>query len=133
MKINHLIQSTNWQRSLTFSLLCLIPILSFSQINPPGYERELQMRAAEKVLSPMERDSITIIDTVAIFNPETYEETIQVITATYSLAEYCKTFLGMNNPDILLDGKPHTIVDPRTYEDMIIRLNPGGKIDTIPK
>jgi hypothetical protein len=39
----------------------------------------------------------------------------------------------MNDPDILMDHQPHTIIDPKTYEDMIIRLNPAGKIDTIPK
>ena len=81
----------------------------------------------------LDRDSITVVDTTEIFDPNTYESQVQVITSKYSLREYCKAFLGINDPDMLLDRKPHTIVDPRTYEDMIIRLNESGKLDTIPK
>ncbi len=116
----------------TILLFCSTTYLS-AQITPPGYDREMEMRAAMNNIPPLDRDSISIVDTVVIFNPETYEETTTIIKSTYSLREYCKTFLGMNNPDILLDGNPHTIVDPQTYEDLTIRLNPAGKIDTIPK
>ena len=125
---------------LTTLFLKQIFVLSFcilfndlvGQIPPPGYDRELEMRNAQKQLSPLDRDSITITDTVVIFDPSTYEETVNVIVTTYSMRDYCKNFLGMTNPDILKDGKPHTIVDPRTYGDLTIRLNSSGKIDTIP-
>jgi hypothetical protein len=104
-----------------------------AQIPPPGYDREMEMRTAMNNMPRLDRDSISLVDTVVIFNPETYEETVQIIKSKYSLRDYCKTFLGMNNPDILLDGNPHTIVDPQTYEDLTIRLNSTGKLDTIPK
>ncbi len=99
---------------------------------PPGYEREMKMRASEPTLSQLDRDSIMVTDTVVIFDPTTYEETTTITNTNYSLRDYCKNFLGMQDPDILLDRKPHTIVDPRNYGDMIIRLNESGKIDTLP-
>ena len=114
---------------LAFSLL----VIDVSgQITPPGYEREMEMRKAEKTLSRLERDSVTVTDTVVVFDPATYQESVTVTVTNYSLSDFCKNFLGMNNPEILLDGKPHTIVDPRTYGDLIIMLNSSGKIDTIP-
>lgn len=102
------------------------------QITPPGYDREMEMRKAQSNLSRLDRDSITVTDTVVIFDPSTYEESTTITITNYSLRDYCKNFLGMPDPDILLDGKPHTIIDPRTYGDLIIRLNEAGKIDTIP-
>ncbi len=111
-------------------LLASIP--ADAQITPPGYEREMKMRASEPTLSQLDRDSIMVTDTVVIFDPTTYEETTTITNTNYSLRDYCKNFLGMQDPDILLDRKPHTIVDPRNYGDMIIRLNESGKIDTIP-
>ena len=81
----------------------------------------------------LDRDTITVVDTTMIFDPNTYESEVKIITSKYSLRDYCKAFLGINDPDILLDRKPHTIVDPKTYEDLIIRLNDSGKLDTIPK
>ena len=90
------------------------------------------MRQAQKDLSLLDRDSITVTDTVVIFDPATYEESITIVVTNYSLRDYCKNFLGMPNPDILLDGNQHTIVDPNNYGDLIIRMNPSGKIDTIP-
>lgn len=100
---------------------------------PPGYERAVQMRDAQKAVTQLDRDSVTVTDTVVVFDPATYEETTTITVTNYSLRDYCKNFLGMNNPDILLDGNQHTIIDPKNYGDMIIRLNPAGKIDTIPK
>lgn len=104
-----------------------------SQISPPGYEREMQMRQALLNTPILDRDTITVIDTTLIFDPSTYEEETKIIVSKYSLRDYCKAYLGIQDPDILLDRKPHKIVDPRTYEDMIIRLNEAGKLDTIPK
>ena len=112
-------------------LLC-IAITGFSQMPPPGYERAVKIQEEQKKLSPLDRDSIMIIDTVIVFDPATYEETTTITNTKYSLKYYCKEFLRMQDPDILLDRKPHTIVDPITYEDLIIRLNEAGKIDTLP-
>lgn len=112
-------------------LLC-IAINGFSQMPPPGYERAVKIQEEQKKLSPLDRDSIMIIDTVIVFDPATYEETTTITNTKYSLKYYCKEFLRMQDPDILLDRKPHTIVDPVTYEDLIIRLNEAGKIDTLP-
>lgn len=116
--------------------ICCFLLLSTpadAQITPPGYEREMKMRAAEPTLSQLDRDSIMVTDTVVIFDPTTYEETTTITNTNYSLRDYCKNFLGMQDPDILMDRKPHTIVDPRNYGDMIIRLNESGKIDTLPQ
>ena len=106
---------------------------AIGQISPPGYEREMERYKAQQKISPLERDSVTVIDTVEVFDPETYESTTQIIITNYSLKDYCINFLAITDPNMLLDGKPHTIIDPRTYEDIIIRLNSSGKIDTIPK
>jgi hypothetical protein len=133
MKTMHLIKRTSWTRGIFLTCLLFASASAFSQITPPGYERELQMRVAQNNISRLDRDSIHVIDTVAIFNPETYEETIQVIHAAYSIREFCKTFYGMNDPDILLDGNPHIIIDPKTYEDITIRLTPDNKIVVEPK
>ena len=122
----------------------LIPVLTLvimfisnqdvlGQIRPPGYDREVQIRQAMANIPVLDRDTITVVDTTVIFDPNTYESETKIITSKYSLRDYCKVFLGMNDPDILLDRKPHTIVDPKTYEDLIIRLNEAGKLDTIPK
>lgn len=112
--------------------LCVLSNGLAAQIKPPGYDREMEMRKAEKQLSRLDRDSITVTDTVVVFDPTTYQETVSVIVTNYSTRDFCKNFLGMSDPDILLDGQPHTIVDPRTYGDLIIKLSPSGKIDTIP-
>ena len=109
-------------------LVCLA-LSGFSQMPPPGYERAVKIQEEQKKLSPLDRDSIMIIDTVIVFDPTTYEETATITNTKYSLKYYCKEFLRMQDPDILLDRKPHTIVDPVTYEDLIIRLNESGKID----
>ena len=133
MKPMYLTIEPSWHRGIFLTCLLFVSVSAFSQITPPGYERELKMRAAQNNISRLDRDSIHIIDTVAIFNPETYEETIQVIHAAYSIREYVKTFYGMNDPDTLLDGNPHIIIDPKTYEDITIRLTPDNKIVVEPK
>jgi hypothetical protein len=118
-----------------FLIACfLLPVTSVdAQITPPGYEREMRRLEEGKKISPLERDSLTLVDTSMVFDPETYESEVIITRTRYSIKDYCKSFLGINDPDILLDRNPHTIIDPRTYEDLIIRLNSSGKIDTIPK
>lgn len=106
--------------------------LAAAQIPPPGYERYKAMEAERSKITPLQRDSITVTDTIAVFDPTTYQETVNIVVTRYSILDYCKNFLGMPDPNILLDGKPHTITDPNTYEDLIIRYNERGKIDTIP-
>ena len=80
----------------------------------------------------IDRDSVTIRDTSIVFDPTAYEQTVTIFVNRWSLRDYCRIRLGMNNPEILLDYKPHVIIDPRTYDEMTIRLRPEGKIDTIP-
>lgn len=118
--------------SLLSSFL-LLSSIAIGQIKPPGYEREMDKYKAARQISPLERDSVTLIDTIQVFDPETYESTINIIVTNYSIKDYCINFLAITDPDMLLDGKPHTVIDPRTYEDIVIRLNSSGKIDTIPK
>jgi len=103
------------------------------QIPPPGYEREKEIRKNQPTLGQLDRDSITVTDTVVVFDPSTYQETTTIVVTNYSTRDFCKNFLGMSDPDILLDGKPHTIIDPKNYGDLTIKLNPSGKIDTIPQ
>ncbi len=106
---------------------------SFGQMPPPGYERAVKEKLARESIPMMDRDSVTLVDTAMIFDPTTYESETRIIVSKYSLRDYCKQYLGINDPDILLDQQPHTIIDPKTYNDLIIRLNPSGKIDTIPQ
>ena len=126
--------------SFSYFLACFFIVIimcyprhGYSQMPPPGYERAVKTQKERESIPYLDRDSIMVIDTAVIFDPTTYEEEVKIIATKYSLRYYCQQFLGMNNPDILMDHQPHTIIDPKTYEDMIIRLNQSGKIDTIPK
>lgn len=99
---------------------------------PPGYERAKKMQEQQDAHNTrLDRDSITVVDTVAIFDPATYEQEIQVITSKMSVRDYVTNVFGMANPEILLDHKPHIIIDPRTYENITIRLTPGGTIEIV--
>jgi hypothetical protein len=119
---------------LLLSLSLLITTTSaFSQIRPPGYERERQMMLEKPKLSALDRDSVMLIDTAEIFDPATYQSETIITKTSYSLRDYLIRFLGVQDPNMLLDGLPHKILDPKSYDDMMIRLNPSGKIDTIPK
>jgi hypothetical protein len=102
------------------------------QIPGPGAERERLRMQQQMQLSAIDRDSVTIRDTSIVFDPTTYEQTVTIFVNRWSLRDYCRIKLGMNNPEILLDNQPHVIIDPRTYDEMTIRLRPEGKIDTIP-
>jgi hypothetical protein len=101
------------------------------QMPPPGFDYYKKKYEERMKVSPLDRDSITVIDTVEIFDPSTYESQTSIIAARLSLREYCLQNLRMANAEILLDGNPHVITDPRNYNDLTIRLNPAGKIDTI--
>ena len=106
---------------------------SSAQMPPPGYERAVKIQEERNKISRMELDSMVLIDTVLIFDPDTYEEETQIMTRSISLKDYCTTYLGMGNPDILLDHQPHIIIDPKTYEEITIMLTPDGKIQRTPK
>ena len=45
---------------------------------PPGYERAVKIQEEQKKMSPLDRDSIMIIDTVIVFDPATYEESATI-------------------------------------------------------
>jgi len=132
MKMSHSVQFLFVLLGLLLGII-FFPAPAFSQMPPPGYERAMKMKQEQESKPLLDRDSVTIVDTTEIFDPTTYESETKIIVARYSLRDYCKSFLGMNDPDILLDHQSHTIIDPKTYEDMVIRLNASGKIDTIPK
>jgi len=104
-----------------------------AQMPPPGYERAIKQQEERNKLSQLDRDSIAIVDTVAIFDPNTYEQEVKIMSFRVSVRDYCIRYLGMANPDILLDGHPHVIIDPETYEDITVRLTPDGKIERNPK
>ncbi len=106
---------------------------SSAQMPPPGYERAKKMQEEQMKVSILDRDSLTLIDTVEIFDPTTYESEIKIVNTRFSIREYCLKYLGIGNADILLDRNPHTVVDPKTYGDITIQLNASGKLDTIPK
>ncbi len=118
---------------LVFALLLVINYIASAQMPGPGYERAMKMKAEQMKISPLDRDSVTLIETVVILDPTTSESETKIVTSKLSVRDYCIRYLGMNNADVLLDGQPHIIVDPKTYEEMTIRLNQAGKIDTIPK
>src|SRR5688500_4176582 len=115
---------------LGFFFFCLYN--SSAQMPPPGYERAKKIQDERNKLSALDRDSITLTDTILIFDPETYEQEMRIVSTRVSLRDYCFSYLGIGNPDILLNGNPYTIIDPNTYEEITIRLQ-AGKIDTIPK
>ena len=104
-----------------------------AQVRPPGYEREVEQMKKQDQLSPMDIDSVIIIDTLLIFDPETGREREDIVKSHYSMRDYCINVLGIDNPEQLLDGQPRTITNPVTYEDMIVKWNRNTrKLDTIP-
>ncbi len=118
---------------LVFALFLVIHYIASAQMPGPGYERAMKMRAEQMKVSPLDRDSVTLVDTVSIYDPNTSESETKIIANKISIRDYCVRYLGMGNADVLLDGQPHVIVDPKTFEDMTVRMNQSGKIDTIPK
>lgn len=80
----------------------------------------------------MDLDTVTLVDTTEIYDPEKSEYETRIIRYKYSMRDYCKEILRIQNPDVLLDHQPHTFIDPKTYDDITVRLNAAGKLDTIP-
>lgn len=119
---------------LLISALMIVYIAnSTAQMPPPGYDRAKKIQEEREKISPMERDSMVMIDTVIVFDPNTYEQETKIMTSKISLKDYCIRYLGMSNPEILLDRQPHIIIDPETYEDIFIRLTSDNKIERMPK
>ncbi len=104
-----------------------------AQMPPPGYDRAKKMESERMKMMTIDRDSLTLIDTAVIFDPVTYEEEVKVIEHRISIRDYCVTVLGMAKPEILMDGQPHLIIDPRTYKEVTVRLTPDSKLDIVSK
>ncbi len=107
--------------------------IGVAQMPPPGYERAKKIQEEKEKMPLMDRDSMTLIDTSVVFDPITYEEEVLIISSKISVRDYCIRYLGIGNPEMLLDRNPHTIIDPKTYEEITIKLNQAGTIDTLPK
>ena len=98
----------------------------------PGAKRDYERIQELKRGTVLQQDSVVLLDTIVLFDPETFEEEWKVVTSKYSIFDYCKQLLGISNPNDLLDGQEMTIANPETYEPMKIRWNASeGKIDTI--
>lgn len=106
---------------------------TWGQMPGPFYEEEQKALLERQNMSVLNRDSISIVDTVVLFDPVTSEQDTQIVESKMSIWEYCVNYLGIQNPDKILDGQTITITDPGTYESMKIRWNhTTSKIDTIP-
>lgn len=111
---------------------CACVVIQAQGITPPGYEREVKAMEERMRTSILDTDSVTVVDTIVLFDPETFKDTTQYVESTLSWRDYMMYRLGINQPDALLNGAPHTLMDPRRYEDLIVRWNEGAtKLDTI--
>ena len=111
-------------------LICLSDLQA--QIRPPGYEREIAAMEVRRQTSVLEKDSVTVRDTIVLFDPDTYRDTMKFVSSQISWKDYLMFRLGVNEPEKLLNGEPMTIMDPGTYEDITIRWNASAtKLDTI--
>jgi hypothetical protein len=122
--------------------LCRIPVLlvclliffvdATAQIQGPGAKRDYDRIQELERGSILQKDTVVILDTIMLYDPETYVETMKIVRSKYSVYDYSKQVLGISNPNDLLDGGEMTIANPETYEPMKIRWNASaGKIDTI--
>jgi hypothetical protein len=103
-----------------------------AQIRPPGFEREVQAMEERKRTNILDKDSVTVVDTITLFDPSSYEETMRIVNSNMSWRDYMMLRLGINQPDALLNGAPLTLTDPKTYETLIVQWNSGAaKLDTI--
>jgi hypothetical protein len=106
--------------------------MTTAQIRPPGYEREVKAMEERSRTSVLEKDSVVVIDTISLFDPVTYQETMRIVSSDISWRDYCMFRLGINKPEDLLDGQPMTLMDPRTYESITVQWNAAAtKLDTI--
>jgi hypothetical protein len=105
---------------------------TWAQIRPPGYEREVQAMEERRRTNVLDIDSVMVADTVTLFDNETYEESVRVINSNLSWRDYLMFRLGINQPDVLLNGAPLTITDPRTYDQLTLQWDASNtKLDTI--
>jgi hypothetical protein len=117
--------------TIALTLTCVMTLWSQS-IRPPGYEREVQAMEERMRTSVLEQDSCIVIDTVLLFDPVSYEETMRIVSSSLSWKDYCNFRLGINKPDELLNGQPMTITDPATYGTITVQWNAvETKLDTI--
>lgn len=132
MKNRNVNRAIKWIRlCLILGILFAIHFESAAQMPPPGYERAKKMQAEQVKMLSIDRDSMTLVDTVMIFDPNTYESEVQIIEHRISIRDYCTTMLGMDKPEILLDHQPHVIIDPKTYEDITVRLKENGTLEIL--
>ena len=125
----------NLTRLLTFSFFGILCATTLSaQMPGPFAEEERQQRLAMQQASILTKDSIILYDTARLYDPVTFEETVRIVRSKMSIWEYCTNYLGIPNPDRLLDGQTMTITDPETYDKIKVRWNHNtSKIDTIPQ
>lgn len=111
-------------------MICTVPV--HAQITPPGFEREVRAMEERKRTSILDQDSVMVIDTITLFDPTTYEETMRIVRSHLSWRDYLMLRLGINQPDILLNGNPLNVTDPKTYEKIIVQWNASStKLDTL--
>ena len=104
-----------------------------AQITPPGFERERKELESQHRGSILDRTNVVVLDTAVIIDPETRTETMKVVTDTLSWRAYIEGRLGVQNADQLLDGKPRKVIDPVSYEEIMIQWNrTRSKLDTLP-
>ncbi len=108
-------------------------VTAIAQMPGPGAKSQAERyKKFEVTGGALAQDSVVQIDTVILFDPVSYEETFTVTVNKLSIYDYCQQVLGISDPDMLLDGKVHTITNPLTYDKMQIQWNQtAGKIDTI--
>ena len=114
--------------------ICMMFITSImsAQLPPPGYEREVKQYQEQQKTSFLDRDSLVMMDTTVLYDPDTYIETMTVIQNKMSVRDYCLHVLKFGNPELLSGGQAVEITDPNTYQKMTIKWNPAtAKIDTI--
>ncbi len=110
----------------------MLTIDATAQIKPPGFEREVQAMEERKRTNVLDKDSVIVVDTITLFDPTNYEETMRIVNSNMSWRDYMMLRLQINQPDILLNGAPLKLTDPKTYETMIVQWNAGiSKLDTI--
>ena len=116
-----------------FLLLLFLPEKVGAQIKPPGYERERKLWLEQREQgSVLDQETVIVLDTSIIIDPETFKETVKIIRDTMTVRAYLEGRLGVQEPDRLLNGVPVKITDPVSYEEMIIRWNDKiRKIDTL--
>ena len=103
-----------------------------AQITPPGYEREMAEMKGQKRGNILDQDSIIVVEKFAITDMETGVDKMQVSRTKMSLRYYCIKWLGIQDPNVLLNGQPMKIVNPETYDEMMVQLNKQThQIDTI--